>query len=78
MREICLRMAFMAPIGAPEASNALLTATSSESVRSPAGAGRREEPPPQISATTRSSSVSPRTVDISRAEAASPPSSGTG
>ena len=57
--ETCFLTAFIAAIGAPDASSARLTAISSSSVSSPAGAGSSAEPPPQISATTRSSSVSP-------------------
>ena len=57
MVETCLRMVFIAAIGAPEASSASLTAISSASVRPPAGDGSSAEPPPEISATTRSSSV---------------------
>ena len=59
--ETCLRTVFNAAIGAPDASSARFTAISSSSVRSPAGAGSSADPPPEISATTRSSAVRPLT-----------------
>jgi len=71
-------MVFIAAIGAPEASSASLTAISSASVRLPAGDGNSAEPPPEISATTRSSAVSPWTLASKRLEASSPAASGTG
>ena len=57
--ETCLRMAFIAEIGAPDDSNAVFSACSSSGLRPSGGAASRAEPPPVISATTRSSSVSP-------------------
>ncbi len=78
MVENWLRMRFITPIGAPEASSARLIVCSSSRSRPPAGAGSNDEPPPEISATTRSSSVSSETNSISRAAASSPAASGTG
>ncbi len=78
MVDRCLRTAFMAEMGAPEASSALLTAISSSSVMPSGGDGSRADPPPEISATTRSSSLNPDTALNSRLEAASPAPSGTG
>ena len=70
--ETCLRIVFIAAIGAPEASSASLTAISSASVRPSAGDGSSAEPPPEISATTRSSAVRPDTVSSSRCDAVEP------
>ncbi len=78
MVERCFLTAFIAEIGAPDASNDLLTAISSSKVRPSGGDGNNAEPPPEMSATTRSSSVRPDTASNSRFEAASPASSGIG
>ncbi len=78
IRETRMRKAFIAEIGAPLASSALLSAISSSSVSAPAGAGSNAEPPPQMSATTRSSAVKPSTAFSKAAEPASPAASGTG
>lgn len=78
IRLTCLRIMFIAEIGAPEASNARLRAISSSRLTPSGGAGKSAEPPPVISAITRSSSVSPETIENSALEAASPASSGTG
>ena len=76
--ETCLRSVFIAEIGAPEASSASLTAISSASVRPGGGDGSSAEPPPEISAMTRSSAVRPATCSSSVRDAASPAASGTG
>ena len=59
--ETCFRSVFIAEIGAPEASSAWLTAISSASVSPAGGDGSSAEPPPEISAMTRSSAVRPAT-----------------
>ena len=74
----CFLIAFITEIGAPEASSARFSAASSSSVRSPGGQGSKAEPPPQISATTRSSGPKPLTAANSASVAASPAASGTG
>ncbi len=68
----------MAAIGAPEASSALFSAISSASETPAGGQGSRAEPPPVISAITRSSGPSPLTVASNRLAAAAPAASGTG
>ena len=74
-----LRTVFISPIGAPERSKARFTACLSSSVN-PGRGGRlsSEDPPPEISAITRSSSVSPSTIRRIRAAALRPFASGTG
>ena len=76
--ETCLRIAFMTEIGAPLASSARFNAASSSSVSAPGGIGNSADPPPLISATTRSSAVRLSTASKSAAEAACPAASGTG
>ena len=53
----CPRTAFITEMGAPECSKEVLRSISSSSVRSPSGIGNSADPPPQIRATTRSSTV---------------------
>jgi hypothetical protein len=78
MRERCLRTAFISTMLAPLASRLRLTACLSARVISPAGSTSREEPPPDISAMTRSSAVSPRTAARIRRPASSLMASGVG
>lgn len=59
MAEKPRRSIFIAAMGAPEASSARFKAISSSSVKPGGGAGSRADPPPQMSATTRSSAVRP-------------------
>ena len=72
------RTQFISLIVAPLVSSAALTARLSASVRPGAGATSSDEPPPEISAMTRSSAVSPVTLSAMRRDATSPASSGTG
>ena len=78
MADRCLRTAFISPIGAPERSRAALTACLSARVRPGAGRLSKADPPPEISASTRSSGPSPRTISSMRPAARWPFSSGTG
>ncbi len=72
------RTQFISEIVAPLASSAVLTARLSSSVRPGAGATSSDEPPPEISAITRSSALRPVTFAAMRREAARPAASGTG
>ena len=76
--ERCLRTTFISPIGAPEASSARLIARLSSSVSPGAGSAISAEPPPEISAITRSSAVRSLTVSSMRRAAISLLASGTG
>ena len=76
--ERCFRTQFMAPIGAPLRSNSRLTAIMSSSVRPADGRVESEDPPPEISASTRSSGVSPCISASISAAAAAPAASGVG
>jgi hypothetical protein len=78
MAERCLRTVFIAPMGAPLASRARLTACLSASVRPGMGRLSRAEPPPEIRQITRSRSVRPRVSASMRSAARWPAASGTG
>ena len=78
MAERCLRTQFISEIVAPLFKSALLTACFSSSVTPSAGSAMSAEPPPEISASTRSSSVRPWTAFKMRAAASRPAASGTG
>jgi hypothetical protein len=73
-----LRTAFISVIVAPLANSARLTACLSASVMPGAGAVINAEPPPEISAITRSSGVKLRTASRMRRAAVSLIASGTG
>ena len=76
--ESCLRMRFIVPIGAPEASSALLTSFLSSSVRPGAGKVSSAEAPPEISAITWSSGRKFCTAAMIFRAASSLAASGTG
>ena len=69
MPDRCLRTVFISPIVAPLTNSAWLTASLSESVIWPAGMTMRAEPPPEMSATTRSSGPRPSTAPRMRCAA---------
>ena len=78
MADRCLRTAFITPIGAPHASRDAFTACLSASVMPGPGSAARAEPPPEISASTRSSGPNPATSASSARAPASLFASGTG
>ncbi len=76
--ERCFRTAFISVIVAPLASSARFTACLSASVSPSAGKASSADPPPEISASTRSSGPRPRTRSSSRRAPRSLLASGTG
>ena len=74
----CLRTQFISSIEAPEARSARFTACFSARLRPSPGRVSSADAPPEISATTRSSSVRPSTLSRMRRAASLPRSSGTG
>ena len=78
MADRCFRTQFISAIVAPEASKARFTACLSASAIPAAGSAMRADAPPEISASTRSSGPSPRTLSSTRRAPASLLASGTG
>ena len=76
--ERCFLTQFISSIEAPERSSALETACLSSRVSPGAGRASSDEPPPETSASTRSSGPRPWTRSRMRRAAASPAASGTG
>jgi len=74
----CLRTVFISAIVAPRSSSACVIACFCASEMPCAGRAHSAEPPPEISAITRSSGPSPVTARINRWPAATLRSSGTG
>ena len=68
----------MTPIGAPEFNKTLFNSCSSDNLKSVGGNGNNADPPPQISAITRSSAVNPSSTSKILLAALNPFSSGTG
>ena len=78
MAETCFLTQFISAIEAPLFSRARFICCFSASVMPSNGNASRAEPPPETSASTRSSEVSPPTTASMLAAAFCPASSGTG
>ena len=76
--ERCLRTMFISPMRAPLLSSARVIACLSASVTSPPGSDSSADPPPEMSASTRSSLVRPCAIARISPAAAMPAASGFG